>query len=127
MNIKRFLPLLTLGAAFVVAATTPMRYGTGLKGTGSDEPAHTIFTNPGEDCSTSMSVSWATPVGKESKLVLINKASGDTTTILSKGVIFTTFDSINSKLGDNRDGYERHIFDHHVVSLNDLTPDTRYE
>ncbi|MDE5857672.1 MAG: fibronectin type III domain-containing protein [Muribaculaceae bacterium] len=127
MKVNRILPIVALGAAFVVAATTPMRYGTGLKGTGSDEPAHTIFTNPGEDCSTSMSVSWATPVGKESKLVLINKASGDTTTILSKGVICTTFDSINSKLGDNSDVYERHIFDHHVVRLNDLTPDTRYE
>ena len=92
MKTNKFLPIVALGAAFVMAATTPMRYGTGLQGTGSDEPAHTIFTNPGEDCSTSMSVSWATPVGKKSKLVLINKASGDTSIILSKGVICTTFD-----------------------------------
>lgn len=112
--------------AMTLVAATPVRYGTGLPATGSDKPAHTIFTSPGEDCSTSMSVSWASPTGTKAAVMLVNTATADTTLIESTGTICTTFDSIYSKLGDNSDVYERHVFDRHVVHINDLTPDTRY-
>lgn len=123
---KTLLILPAVAVAFALAATSPVRYGTGLPATGSEMPAHTIFTSPGEDCSTSMSVSWASPVGTKATLMLVNTATADTTWIPSVGTVCTTFDSIYSKLGDNTDVYERHVFDRHVVNITDLMSDTEY-
>ncbi|MCH5221686.1 MAG: metallophosphoesterase family protein [Muribaculaceae bacterium] len=111
-------------AASALNAETPVRYGTGLPATGSDKPVHTIFTNPGEDCTTEMNISFATPVGTTAYVMLSDGV--DSTLIESKGVICTSFDSINSKLGDNADVYERHVFDKHYVGLVNLKADTKY-
>lgn len=126
MMSKTFLVIPAVAVAFALAATTPVRYGTGLPATGSSQPAHTIFTSPGEDCETMMGVSWASPVGTKAALMLINNTTGDTTMIESVGTVCTTFDSIYSKLGDNTDVFERHVFDRHVVNISNLTPNTVY-
>lgn len=110
--------------SLTAGARTPVRYGTGLPASGSDKAAHTIFTNPGEDCSTSMNISWASPAGAVAKVVYSNGT--DSASVTSRGRLCNTFDSINSKLGDNTDVFERHVFDHHTVSLSGLKPDTRY-
>lgn len=118
-------------ATILLLACLPMggaehvRFGTGLPATGSDKSVHTIFTNPGEDCATMMNISFATPVGTEGIIELTG--AGQSSAVTSAGVLCTTFDSINSKLGDNTDVYERHIFDKHNVTLSGLTPDTEYE
>lgn len=108
----------------ICSAQTPVRYGTGLTEEGSEKTFHTIFTNPGEDASTSMNVSFATPVGTGATVEVF--ADGDTLRFVSNGELCTTFDSINSKLGDNTDVYERHVFDKHSVTLFGLQPDTQY-
>lgn len=110
--------------ALTMAAQSPVRYGTGLTATGSEKTVHTIFTNPGEDCSTQMNISFATPVGIEAVVELYT--DGDTMHIASRGQLCCTFDSINSKLGDNSDVFERHVFDKHAVSLAGLLPDKTY-
>lgn len=103
---------------------TPLRYGTGITATGSTKPVHTIFTNPGEDCATEMNISFASRPGAE--FTVVAYADGDTIRTLSRGVLCNTFDSINSKLADNTDVYERHVFDKHAVTLKGLKPDTEY-
>ncbi len=118
--------LFALMAAMSVtdAAAQRARYGTGLPATGSDAPVHTIYTNPGEDCATMMNVSMATPVGVVATIEVTDGV--DTTYMESRGVLCTSFDSINSKLGDNTDVYERHVFEKHNVELKGLKPDTHY-
>ncbi|MDE6301201.1 MAG: metallophosphoesterase [Muribaculaceae bacterium] len=71
-----------------------------------------------------MGISWASPVGTIAAVQLIEGT--DTVMIASEGYLCTTFDSINSKLGDNSDVYERHVFDKHSVMLTGLKPDTKY-
>lgn len=119
-----FFLLTLLLSQSVTVLSQPVRYGTGLPATGSDKPAHTIFTNPGEDCSTMMGISWASPVGTKAAVELIG--GEDTILIRSQGRVCSTFDSIPSKLGDNSDVFERHVFDKHSVTVTGLKPDTRY-
>ena len=82
-SMKRFLTLLTptgslmlfillaVSASAIHAQNRP-RYGTGLPATGSDKGAFTIYTNPAEDCSTAVNISWGSPVGSECKIKLTN-------------------------------------------------------
>ena len=116
--------LVLLFAPILVVAQTPERYGTGLPATGSDKPAHTIFTNPGENASNSVNISFATPVGMKAYVQLTD--GSDTILYESKGTLCNTFDSINSKLGDNTDVYERHVFDRHAVTITGLNPDSKH-
>lgn len=95
-----------------------------LDACGSREPVHTVFTNPGQDCSTSVNISFATPQDSEVKIKYFT--AGDTLAVTSRGEFCSTFDSLYSKLADNTDVYERHKFYHHKVILPDLKPATDY-
>lgn len=112
-----FIPLLDTAAA-------PHHYGTELTETGTNDSAHTIFTNPGENSSTMMNISFATPVGTTAIVEVYEDM--DTLRFPSEGVRCETFDSIYSQLKDGRNIYERHIFDKHDVVLRGLKPDTQY-
>ena len=122
-----------LGMLLLLACTantqTPsgsrQRYGHGLRHTGSDKTVHTIFTNPGEDASTMMNISFATPVGTEA--VVEVTGGGEIQRFLSNSELCTTFDSIYSKLHDNTNVYERHVFDKHSATLMGLKPNTDYK
>lgn len=118
------LSILILLTPLLCAAGTTKRYGVGLPATGSDKVVHTIFTNPGEDASSSMNISFATPVG--TKAVVEVTGAGKTRRYYSHGELCTTFDSISSKLYNGTNVYERHIFDKHVVNLTGLKPNTHY-
>lgn len=108
-------------------ADAQRRYGKGLPGTGSTKPAHTIFTCPGEDCSTTMNISWASPVGTDCMVEVINMKDNSTALYSYNDPYYcTTFDSVYSKLHNLQDVYERHIFDKHGVELINLKPDTDY-
>lgn len=107
-----------------VIALNAQRYGTGLSAAGADTPVHTVFTNPGEDCASSVNISFATPVGHKALVKVWDEQ--DVITIPSSGNYCNTFDSVNSKLADNTDVFERHVFDHHKVTVNGLKPSTGY-
>ena len=108
-------------------ANIPTRYGVGLTETGSDKPAHTIFTNPGEDCSTSINISWASPCGTECSVELFNEDEFTSYIYPSEEFSYcTTFDNIYSRLSDKTDVYESHVFDKHSMTLTNLKPDTQY-
>lgn len=155
-RIKTSLPIIFGGllSAFLACGqtpgeTTPIRYGTGLTEYGSDKPAHTISTNPGPDCSTTMNISWSTPPGKRTKIELTDETDGSTyiydydETLMDwdednepepdgKKYKFPfvykceTFNDIPSKLSDRTDVNEMHIFDKHGYELFDLDPDREY-
>lgn len=86
---------------------------------------YTVFTNPGENCSTAMNVSWVSPVGQKTAVML---SRGTDTVFLTPGQseVCVTFDSIFSKLRDNTDVYERHVFNKNRLELTNLSPDTEY-
>lgn len=123
--------------------------GKNLSPEGSDKPAFTIFTNPGEDCSTSMNISWATPPGKLWMIELTDESTGETyiydydetfaqgendeeTAPNGKKYKFPlvyrceTFNGVPSVLGDNSKTVEKHVFDKHGYELFDLEPDKDY-
>ena len=124
------------------------RYGTGLTESGSDKPAYTIFTNPAQDCSTSMNISWATPPGIKWQIEVVDDETGnkyiydyDESFFNDKGVRDSvtdklyyypyvyrceTFNNIKSKLANGADVVEKHIFDKHGYELFDLEPDKDY-
>ena len=119
------------------------RYGYGLPETGSDKPAFTIYTNPGQDCSTSMNISWATQPGTSCRIEVVDEStkrkkiytypannssasSLSSETSLSFPYLCSTFDSIPSKLYNNKDVIERHVFDKHGMVLDNLRPNTEY-
>lgn len=127
----------------------PIRYGTGLTEYGSDKPAFTIFTNPGQDCSTTMNISWATPPGKLWMLEVTDETNGETYIYeydenfegwddsddpTGNGKLYKfpfsyrceTFNDIPSVLGDGTKTNEMHIFDKHGYELYSLDPDTEY-
>lgn len=128
MTLKRLFSLIFISAALCGV------YGLRIElpATGSAEPAHTIFTGPGEDASTSATVSWAVDTA-----VCLNYLEYTTladTAWADKQIALTkerrrslTFDSINSKLANNEDVYERHIFDKCGTQINGLQPDTEYK
>lgn len=128
MTLKRLFSLIFISAALCGV------YGLRIElpATGSPEPAHTIFTGPGEDASTSATVSWAVDTA-----VCLNYLEYTTladTAWADKQIALTkerrrslTFDSINSKLANNEDVYERHIFDKCGAQINGLQPDTEYK
>ena len=122
---------------------------------GSAEASNTIFTNPAEDCSTSMDISWITPPGKLCKIEVIDESdphtyiydyedgdfnypndesepieikSRDTKagTILPDDTLCGTFNNRFSKLADHHDVTESHLVDKHGYRLFNLKPDTEY-
>ena len=123
------------------------RYGAELTEYGSDKPAFTIFTNPAQDCSTAMNVSFATPPGMKWEIELTDVATGksfiydyDESFFNYTGptppeeklyrfpYVYTceTFDNIPSKLTDNTSVKESHVFDKHGFEFFDLEPDKEY-
>lgn len=99
--------------------------------TGSAEPAHTIFTSPAEDPSTAMNVSWANDTAVFLSFIEYT-TKNDTAWRLVRVVLpaetrrSMAFDSIHSKLADNSDVYERHVFTKQGATINGLSPDTEY-
>lgn len=122
---------------FTVAAVSAVCCAAGsvrrqLPATGSAEPVHTIFTGPGEDASTTATISWAVDTAVGSTFVeyteLADTAwSAKLTREAEERRRSETFDSINSKLADNADVYERHVFDKSGTTLSSLKPDTQYK
>lgn len=129
--------------------STPVRYGYGLPETGSDKSAFTIYTNPGEDCSTSMNISWATPPGTPWMIEVTDEEYNETYIYEYNGTPLgvknnpdagpngepyefptlyrcETFNNIPSKLSDRSSVTEKHIFDKHGCVLYDLYPNTDY-
>lgn len=103
-----------------------------LPATGSTEPAHTIFTGPGEDAASSATVSWA--VDTAVCLNYIEYTTVADSAWNSRQIALATerrrslnFDSINSKLANNEDVYERHVFDKCGATIEGLNPDTEYQ
>ena len=148
-----FVPaLLVLFATFACGAQNSEgsdKYGRYLKETGSTKPAYAIFTNPAENCTTNMNVSWVTPPGKLWEIELTDVATGETfiydydetlgegnaeSRNSSNGKQYKfpfsyrceTFNDIPSKLGDRTSVTEKHIFDKHGLELYDLEPDKEY-
>lgn len=99
--------------------------------TGSAEPAHTIFTSPAEDPSTAMNVSWANDTAVFLSFIEYT-TKNDTAWQLARVVLpaetrrSAAFDSIHSKLADNSDVYERHVFTKQGATISGLSPDTEY-
>ncbi|MDE6396255.1 MAG: metallophosphoesterase family protein [Muribaculaceae bacterium] len=123
--------LCTIGLFVLSCSTSFSSERISLPATGSTEPAHTVFTSPSEDPSTAMNVSWATDPAVFQTYIEYTKASD--TAFSGKRIVFpsetrlsTSFDSIHSKLADNSDVYERHVFKKQGATLTGLEPDTRY-
>lgn len=123
--------IITLMSAAVLSAAARERYGTGLDSLGSREPAYTIFTAVGEDPSHEINISWAGAPGAASQIVRYTTAD-DTSWTRSVTVapgsvmICNAYDSVFSKLADNSDVWERHVFDKYGVTLTGLRPFTDY-
>ena len=114
-------------AVLPAVAAAQTRFGYGLPETGSEKLAHTIFTNPGSDCSSSMNISWASPVGTKCMIELTNRYDESVAMIPTyQPELCLTFDSIYSRLCDGENVYESHIFDKYGVELAGLEPDTHY-
>ena len=138
-----------ISLATVACAQTQQQYGIGLTEYGSDKSAFTIYTNPGQDCSTTMNISWATPPGKSWLIELTDLATGAVFEYdydesfqpwevmddsISNGKLYKfpyvyrceTFNDIPSKLSDGTSVNEKHIFDKHGYELFQLDPDREY-
>ena len=103
-----------------------------LPATGSTEPAHTIFTGPGEDAASSATVSWAVDTAVclnyiEYTTVADSAWNSRQIALATERRRSLTFDSINSKLANNEDVYERHVFDKCGATIEGLKPDTEYQ
>ena len=103
-----------------------------LPATGSTEPAHTIFTGPGEDAASSATVSWAVDTAVclnyiEYTTVADSAWNSRQIALATERRRSLTFDSINSKLANNEDVYERHVFDKCGATIEGLMPDTEYQ
>lgn len=141
-----FLILKGIQIGFGQNDTGRVRYGQGLTEYGSDKPAHTIYTNPGEDCSTTMNISWATPPGTKWMIELTDETDGGTFVYEYDETLLDgaedseegepnqfpylyrcdTFNDIPSVLSDRTKVTEKHIFDKHGYELYDLEPDKLY-
>lgn len=128
MTFKTLFPVIML---VTLPATAAASIRLSLPATGSSEPAHTIFTCPAQDPSTSMNVSWATDTNVVQ--TFIEYTTADDSTWRYKRIALPaetrrslTFDSINSKLADNSDVYERHVFNKQGTTLTGLKPDSDY-
>lgn len=126
-----------------------------LSENGASETANTIFTNPAQDCSTSMDISWITPPGKICKIELIDETDPHTYifdyepedvnypndesnvvelkskeaapgVILPDDTLCTTFDHRASRLASGKNVLECHRIDKHGYRLTNLKPDTDY-
>lgn len=120
--------ILIFTAAIVILsiACSAERYGYGLPASGSQNTIHTIFTNPGENSTNSMNISFATPPGTKA-FVEVTDEDGRMKTFESEGELCDTYDNVRSKLSDGTDVVERHVFDKHDVTLMGLKPNTEYE
>lgn len=124
LRIRPYLTCVVLLLLSCVANTARKSGGT-LTSTGSDRMVHTIFTNPGEDASTMMNISFATPPDVEATVVV--DGGGEILTFPSRGELCLTYDSIYGRLRNNTNVLERHVFDKHDVVMSGLKPDTEYE
>lgn len=106
-------------------SNTPKRYGEGLTERGSGKTISTVFTNPGENSSTMMNISFSTPPHVHAGVEV--EGGGKKMYFKSVGELCDTYDSIPSKLSNNHDVIERHYFDKHDVTLKGLKPDTDYK
>lgn len=101
-----------------------------LTATGSEEASNTIFTNPAQDCSTCMDVSWITSPGKVCKIEVMNEANAQTYIYdLKEDEIdysCDTFDGRPSRLANGANVVEQHHIDKHGYRLYNLKPDTDY-
>lgn len=125
-------------------------YSEYLSEYGSTKPAFTIYTNPGQDCETSMNISWATPTGKKWMIELTDDETGESYLYdydeelpewRNSGMrapngkrykypyVYSceTFNEMPSKLRDNTSVTEMHVFDKHGYELFDLDPNTDYK
>ena len=123
--------LSTIGLFFLCCSTSFSSEKISLPATGSSEPAHTVFTSPAESPASSMNVSWAT--APDVCQTYIEYTTREDSAWTLKRIVFptetrlsTAFDSIHSKLADNSDVYERHVFLKRGATLSGLKPDTRY-
>ena len=123
--------LSTIGLFFLCCSTSFSSEKISLPATGSSEPAHTVFTSPAESPVSSMNVSWAT--APDVCQTYIEYTTREDSAWTLKRIVFptetrlsTAFDSIHSKLADNSDVYERHVFLKRGATLSGLKPDTRY-
>lgn len=116
------------------------------------EAASIIFTNPSQDCSNSMDISWLTLPGKVCKIEVIDESDPNTyiydceagmekyTNDESDPVEITYAEADASKIIDDSslsgtfsyskssasDGVSGHSYDHHGYRLFNLKPDTEY-
>lgn len=126
-----------------------------LTASGSDEASNTIFTNPAQNCSTEMDISWLTAPGKLCKIEVIDESDprtyiydyeeGDinfpndetdpveiTSRETTPGTIQPddkpngTFDHRPSQLANGRSVTESHLVAKHGYRLSNLKPNTDY-
>lgn len=143
-GIRSLLALCLIGVN-MTAPAFGKRYGADLTEYGSSKPANTIYTNPAQDCSTTMNISWVTPPGTKWILEVTDEAThktyqydydenfhGWTKGRNGKGYCFPfvytcdTFNDIPSRLADRTEVTEKHIFDKHGYELYSLDPNTPY-
>ena len=89
-----------------------------------------IVTNPGEDCSHEMNISWHAQLGSTNCYVTYTKktdtAWANATTVYGTNAYCDRFDGIYSKTASGADFYESAIFLNYGAVLSGLTPDTEY-
>lgn len=124
MNLKVTTAVLAAACVAVGFAQTVDR-PYGASGNCGDA-AFAIFANPAQHNDTAVNISWGSLVSRPSFVEYGPADGGFVHRINSRGALCTTFDSIYSKLRDNSDVVERHVFDKHGVQIGGLTPDTRY-
>ncbi|MCH5318735.1 MAG: metallophosphoesterase [Paramuribaculum sp.] len=130
MDIKKtgYIILFTLLLSAQGVSCASRRYGRGLTAEGSNKSAFTIFTNPAQDCSKGMNISWGSPLGKYCMIEIINDSNLKRAFYTSEDPeICETFDSIYSKLADGTNVYESHVFNKHNFEIFNLDPDCDYK
>lgn len=134
MQFKKLIYSLLCASIFVPVAcaqsnsnSATKKYGYGLPATGSDQLANTIFTNPGQDCSTQMNTCWVSPIGTECEIELINENTGHRSILRPhKPRRCDTYNNIYSILSNGKNVTEKHVFDKYSYDFSNLHPDTYY-
>jgi len=131
MTFSLRLSIFSLIIATALSAQCVVRYGTGLDSLGSREPAYTIFTAVGQDPSHEACISWVGATDLPGQFVRYTTADDTArvhviSTPLCRGERCAVYDSVYSKLADNTDVRERHVFDKYGVTLSGLQPATDY-
>ena len=118
--------------------------GYGQPGDGLGNTAFTIYTNPAQDCSTCMNISWATPPGVKCAIEVRDEETGELTLYEaydgsgpdldsvpqiyyeSHNYRSRAFKDIRTKNRLNESVREQPVFDKHGYELFDLHPDREY-